>query len=70
MEANNASPEELSERESFRKIIKTKRDLKSTTDLERRNALEERQAALLAEVGERLETLEAVKALVRVEHKQ
>lgn len=63
MVSSSTVPEKLSERELFTEYIELL-DQHSPTDGYQKTKLDERRAALLAEIGERLEALEAAKALL------
>lgn len=56
-------PEQLSERELFREYVKSLKQHRISGDAYEEVNLHKRQACLLAEISERLEALEAAKAL-------
>lgn len=57
-------PERLPERELFTEYVNLVEQDETPADPYEEVALQERQARLLAEIGERLEALEAAKALI------
>lgn len=57
-------PERLPERELFREYVDSLKQQEMPADPYEEVTLQERQARLLAEIGERLEALEAAKALI------
>lgn len=56
-------PEQLTERELFAEYVELLNQRQANADTYQKVKLHERQARLLAEIGERLETLEAIKSL-------
>jgi hypothetical protein len=58
-------PEKLSERELFTEYVELLKQPETDISTYEEVKFDERQARLLAEIGERLETLEAVKSLVK-----
>ena len=63
MQASQTPPEDLSERQLFNEYIELLESSSDALDGYEEANIEKRQSALLAEVGERLETLEAIKSL-------
>lgn len=61
---NKTPPEQLSERQLFTEYVELLKQRETPTDAYGEVKLHERQARLLAEVGERLEALEAAKSLL------
>lgn len=59
-----APPEQLSERELFIEYVELLKQREQPADVYEEVTLHERQARLLAEIGERLEALEAAKAII------
>jgi hypothetical protein len=57
-------PEQLSERELFTEYVESLKQREISGDAYEEVNLHKRQACLLAEIGERLEALEAAKALL------
>ena len=57
-------PSQLAERELFTEYVEILKQHEEPVDVYEEVDLEERQARLLAEIGERLEELEAAKALL------
>jgi hypothetical protein len=57
-------PEQLSERELFTEYVELLKQREISGDAYEEVTLHKRQACLLAEIGERLEALEAAKALL------
>ena len=64
MEVAERDPDELSERELFTEYVQLIKQSDIPADGYEEVRLHERQARLLAEIGERLEALEAAKALI------
>lgn len=64
MQTIETPPEELSERQLFNEYMEINGESLESFDAYEEATLEERRSALLAEVGERLETLEAIKSLI------
>ena len=58
-------PEQLPERELFEEYVELLKQHETPADAYEEVNLHERQARLLAEIGERLEALEATKALLK-----
>lgn len=63
MEISDTAPEQLSERELFTEYVELL-EQDSPADGYSKTKLDERRASLLTEIGERLEALEAAKALL------
>jgi hypothetical protein len=61
---SNTPPEQLSERELFTEYVELLKQREISGDAYEEVTLHKRQACLLAEIGERLEALEAAKALL------
>lgn len=61
---NKTPPDQLSERQLFAEYVELLKQRETPTDAYGKVKLHERQARLLAEVGERLEMLEAAKSLL------
>ena len=64
MDFSDKPPEQLSERELFSEYVELLQHREGTEDPYREVEFQKRQAQVLAEIGERLEALEAVKALI------
>lgn len=67
MRRTKKPPKELSERKLFNEFIELTSETTQSLDGYETAILQKRQAELLAEIGERLETLEAIKALLDVD---
>jgi hypothetical protein len=64
MSITETTPEQLSERELFTKFVEISDKSADSKEGYSKAHLQARHANLLAEIGERLETLEAMKALL------
>ncbi|RBI58349.1 hypothetical protein DMJ13_27060 [halophilic archaeon] len=64
MQVPERPPDELSERQLFKAYVEIKNNSAESLDGYEQATLQKQQAALLAEIGERLETFEAVKSLL------
>ncbi len=67
MRTNKNPPGELSERQLLNEFVELTRETSESLDGYEEAFRQKREAELLAEIGERLETLEAIKALLDVD---